>query len=153
MQVGPREYRSAPAATPAATVAAAREEIARLIGGGRFDDAADAYFQVPSEASRRVLEPHDSISLSNWLANHGHPAAALVVYQRHLRDYPLGPYAAEAHLGAGLVQLHAQHQPAAAYQHLVAVFDLDPHPETAQHARAALADIADRQKFRVGRVH
>ena len=75
------------------------------------------------------------------------------MYQRHLRDYPLGPYAAEAHLGAGLVQLHAQHQPAAAYQHLVAVFDCDPHPQTAQHARAALADIAERQKFRVGRPH
>ena len=153
VQAGPREYRRAPAETPAAPIAAAQEEVARLIGGGRFHDAADAYFQVPSERSRRVLEPHDSISLSNWLANHGHPAAALVVYQRHLRDYPLGPYAAEAHLGAGLVQLHAQHQPTAAYQHLVAVFDLDPHPETAQHARDALADIADRQKFRVGRVH
>ena len=126
-----------------------REEVARLAGAGRFDEAADAYFQVPSEASRRVLAPDDSINLSNWLANHGHPAAALVVYQRHLRDYPLGPYAAEAHLGAGLVQLHAQEQPAAAYQHLVAVFDCDPHPETAQHARAALADIAGRQKFRV----
>ena len=150
VQAGPREYRRAPAASPAASVAAVREEIARHISGGRFDDAADAYFQVPSELSRRLLEPYDSISLSQWLANHGHPAAALVVYQRHLRDYPLGPYAAEAHLGAGLVQLHAQHQPTAAYQHLVAVFDLDPHPETAQHARTALADIAARQKFRVG---
>ena len=153
VQAGPREYRRAPAATPAAAIPAVRDEIAHLIGGGRFDDAAAAYFQVPPERSRRVLGPHDSISLSNWLANHGHPAAALVVYQRHLRDYPLGPYAAEAHLGAGLVQLRARQQPTAAYQHLVAVFDLDPHPETAQHARAALADIAVRQKFRVGRAH
>ena len=123
------------------------------MGGGRFDEAADVYFRVPSESSRRVLAADESIALSNWLANHGHAQAALVVYQRHLRDYPLGPYAAEAHLGAGLVQLHARQQPTAAYQHLMAVFDLDPHPETAKHARAALADIAARQKFRVGGVH
>ena len=113
VQAGPREYHRAPAAAsaPAASGASVREEVGRLIGGGSFDKAADAYFQIPSELSRRALAPHDSITLSNWLANHGHPAAALVVYQRHLRDYPLGPYAAEAHLGAGLVQLHAE-QPA-----------------------------------------
>ena len=150
VRVGPQEYRRAPAGVAADSVAAAREKIAHLMSGGRYDEAADAYFRVPSELSRRALAADDSITLSNWLANHGHPGAALVVYQRHLRDYPLGPYAAEAHLGAGLVQLHAQRQPAAAYQHLVAVFDCDPHPETAQHARAALADIASRQKFRVG---
>ena len=153
VHTGPREYRRTPAPKETASIDAVREKVARLVGSDRFDEAAEAYFQVPSELSRRVLAPHDSISLSNWLANHGHPAAALVVYQRHLRDYPLGPYAAEAHLGAGLVQLHAQHQPTAAYQHLVAVFDLDPHPETARHARAALVDIADRQKFRLGSPH
>ncbi len=151
VQAGPKGYRRAPA--PAASGASVREEVARLMGGGRFDEAADVYFRVPSESSRRVLAADESIALSNWLANHGHAQAALVVYQRHLRDYPLGPYAAEAHLGAGLVQLHARQQPTAAYQHLMAVFDLDPHPETAKHARAALADIAARQKFRVGGVH
>ncbi len=87
VQAGPREYRRAPAPGASGTaVASVREEIARLMSGGRYDEAADAYFQVPSEASRRALAPDDSISLSNWLANHGHPAAALVGYQRHLRD-------------------------------------------------------------------
>ena len=111
------------------------------------------YFQLTSELSRKALTSVHSITLSNWLANHGHPDAALVVYQRHLRDFPAGPYMAEAHLGAGLIQLHARNQPTAAYQHLVTVLDLEPHPETARHARAALEDIAGRQKFPVGRVH
>ena len=97
--------------------------------------------------------PGDSINFGRWLANNGHPDAALVVYQRHLRDYPLGPYAAEAHLGAGLVQLHARNQPTAAYQHLVAVLDADPHPDTEGYARRALLEIAARQKFRPPGVH
>ena len=124
-----------------------------VVAADRFDDAAEEYFRLTPERSRRALSPVHSIALSNWLANHGHPDASLIVYQRHLRDYPMGPYAAEAHLGAGLVQLHARTQPTAAYQHLVAVFDLDPHPETERHARNALADIARRQKFQVGGVH
>ena len=87
------------------------------------------------------------------LANHQHPDAALIVYQRHLRDYPLGPYSAEAHLGAGLVQLYARDQPTAAYQHLVMVLDAEPHPDTEAHARSALAEIASRQKLQVKSVH
>ena len=147
----PPEY--APGSVSATPAASAKEAVARLVAANRLDDAADEYFQLTPELSRRALSPVHSIALSNWLANHRHPDAALVVYQRHLRDYPMGPYAAEAHLGAGLVQLHALNQPTAAYQHLVAVFDLDPHPETERHARSALADIAGRQKFQVGRVH
>ena len=64
------------------------------------------------------------------------------------RDDPVGELAAEAHLGAGLVQLRALGQPTAAYQHLVEVFDLDPEPDTAAYARQALAEIAALQKFR-----
>ena len=96
-----------------------------------------------------MLGPDHSIALANWLAQNGHPQAALVVYQRHLRDYPLSPSAAEAHLGAGVVQLHALGQATAAYQHLVEVLDLDPSPETAMLAREALATITGRQKLQV----
>ena len=66
-----------------------------------------------------------------------------------MRDYPVGPLAAEAHLGAGLVQLNALGQSTAAYQHLVEVFDLNPEPDTANCARQALAEIAAQQKFKV----
>ena len=121
----------------------------RLVSEDRFRDAATAYFRLTSEQARRLLTPEHSIALGNWLAAHDHPEAALVLYQRHLRDYPLGPLDAEAHLGAGLVQLNALRQPTAAYQHLVEVFDLDPDTETETRARQALTDIAARQKFRV----
>ena len=127
--------------------------IRQLVAAGEYEEAAPAYFGLSSARTARLLMPEDSIRFGRWLANNGHPDAALVVYQRHLRDYPLGPYAAEAHLGAGLVQLHSRHQPTAAYQHLVAVLDANPHPDTEAYARRALADIADLQKFRVGGVH
>ena len=125
------------------------EVVAALVAQGRFQDGAPSYFRLPAEQTRRLLPPDDSIALADWLASNGHPEAALAVYQRHLRDYPAGPLAAEAHLGAGMVQLNALDQPTAAYQHLVEVLDLDPEPDTAAYARRALTEIAARQKFKV----
>ena len=127
--------------------------VRQLIAAGEHGRAAAEYFRLSAARTVRLLMPGDSINFGRWLANNGHPDAALVVYQRHLRDYPLGPYAAEAHLGAGLVQLHARNQPTAAYQHLVAVLDADPHPDTEGYARRALLEIAARQKFRPPGVH
>ncbi len=127
------------------------EAIARAIGEERFEDAAHQYFRLPSEASRKVLSPHDSLRLAFWLAHHGHARAALAVYQRHLRDYPLGPGAAEAHAGAGLVQLNALGQSTAAYQHFMEALDHDPAPATEQVVRQAMAEIVARQKYNVGR--
>jgi len=127
--------------------------IRQRIVEGSYEAAAPDYFQLSSARTIRLLMPEDSIQFANWLANNQHPDAALIVYQRHLRDYPLGPYSAEAHLGAGLVQLYARNQPTAAYQHLVMVLDAEPHPDTESHARSALDEIASRQKFQVGSVH
>ena len=141
----PREYRRASVAPTASTPSS----IAELVVERRFADAAPAYFGLQSDQTRRILSPGASISFGDWLARNDHPKAALVVYQRHLRDYPLGPMAAEAHLGAGLVQLQALGQAAPAYQHLVEVLDHDPSPETRAVARQALDEIASRQKFRV----
>jgi hypothetical protein len=42
-------------------------------------------------------------------------------------------------------------QPTPAYQHFLDALDLDPSPETAARARAALETIAARQKFQVRR--
>lgn len=123
----------------------------QAIGARDFPAAASAYFALPSEATRRVLSSRDSLALGEWLAAHGHPDAALVVFRRHLRDYPSGPEAAAAHLGLGLVQLEHQGQAASAYQHFLDALDLDPDPETARRAQAALAHIAGLQKYRLGR--
>ena len=141
----PREYRRASVAPTASTPSS----IAELVVERRFADAAPAYFGLRSDQTRRILSPGASISFGDWLARNEHPKAALVVYQRHLRDYPIGPMAAEAHLGAGLVQLQALGQAAPAYQHLVEVLDHDPSSETRAVARQALDEIASRQKFRV----
>ena len=147
----PAEYEPAaprPDAEPAAPVVDADPSSTRgirlLIAAGEHEAAAAAYFRLSPARTERLLMPRDSIEFGRWLANHDHADAALVVYQRHLRDYPLGPYLAEAHLGAGLVQLYARNRPAAAYQHLMSVLDTDPHPETEAYARRALVDIAKR---------
>jgi membrane associated rhomboid family serine protease len=143
----PREYRAPRRRVPEA---AAREASALddLIAQGRLAEAARRYFSPEDAVARRALAPASSLRLAQWLAHAGHPDAALTVYRRHLRDHPAGPGLAEAHLGAGLVQLHALHQVAPAYQHLLDALDLDPAPEVAARARAALDEIASMQKLR-----
>ena len=138
----PVEYRAFPGAGPASA-----EEVKAALRGGDLAAAAKAYFALPPEATRRLLGPEESLAVADWLAEVGHLEAALTLYRRHLRDYPVGPGAAEAHLGAGLVLLRSGDQAAAAYQHLLDALDLDPGPETAERARAALEEIAERQKY------
>jgi membrane associated rhomboid family serine protease len=145
----PSEYRDFPRASGTSPRDALQEALRR----GDMGKAAELYFELPAEETRRVLSPDDSIALANWLAKNGHPRAALTLYQRHLRDYPRGPGAAEAHTYAGLLQLHAFREPTAGYQHLVEALDYDPPPELETMIRRGLAEIAARQKFQVPRVH
>jgi membrane associated rhomboid family serine protease len=145
----PSEYRDFPRASGATPRGALQESLRR----GELDKAAELYFELPSEETRRLLSPDDSIALANWLVKNGHSRAALTLYQRHLRDYPTGPGVAEAHAYAGLLQLHALREPTAAYQHLVEALDYDPSPELESMIRRGLGDIAARQKFQVPRLH
>jgi len=146
VEARPAEY--ARAAGPAPVGRAGLHE---AIDAGRYRDAAAQYFALAGRDTRRVLDPNDSLALADWLRQSGHPEAALVVYRRHLRDYPSGPGLAEAHLGAGLVQLEALGEGTAAYQHFLDALDADPSPRVAAEARVALQAIAARQKFQVGR--
>ena len=123
--------------------------LAALLKEGDFEAAARRYVSLSSSETRRLLNEHDSLLLGTWMASKGHPHAALVLFQRHVRDYPIGPTAAEAHVGAGLLQLRAFGQPTAAYQHLVEALGLDPNAETAQRARQGLDQIAALKKFRL----
>jgi membrane associated rhomboid family serine protease len=140
----PSEYRQENVA-PASRTATA---IAQALSRGETADAARAYFALPPDATRRILDPAASLELGRWLAANGHPQAALVVFRRHVRDYPAGPDAADAHLGAGLVQFESLGQVAPAYEHFLDALDLDPSPDTAARARSALARIAAMQKYR-----
>lgn len=129
-----------------------REEIAAALATSDFEKAAEIYFGLSADETRRLLAPDESIALGNWLARNGHARPALTLYQRHLRDYPKGPGAAEAHAYAGLIQLHAFNEPTAAYQHLVEALDYDPPPEIDSLIRNGLAQIQERQKSRAPRL-
>lgn len=135
-------------ALPRDTAASALQH---LIEAGRLAEAARAYFSLTERAARAALGPIELVALADWLRRNGHADAALVAYRRRLRDYPPGPDTAGAHLGAGLVELEHNGQPAQAYQHLRAALAADPTPAVARQARAAIAVIAALQKRRVGR--
>jgi membrane associated rhomboid family serine protease len=124
---------------------------ASAMAQGEMASAASAYFALPPDQTRKALPPDDSLAMGDWLAANGHAQAALVVYRRHLRDYPSHATAAAAHVGAGLVQLGQLGQVAPAYQHFLEALDLNPDPETAARARAALSQIAALQKYNIGR--
>jgi len=140
-------YDTAPGPEP---VRADMPDVAAALAEDDYETAARLYFALPADATRRALSPRDALALAGWLAHHGHGRAALVVYQRLLRDYPIGREAADAHVGAALVLLQSFNQPTAAYQHLVEALDLNPDPPTERTAREALAAIAARQKFQMG---
>lgn len=144
-QIGrrPESYRVPPVIRSPAPA----DAIARAISEGDFAGASRQYFALNAAASRRALRPEHSLALGDWLARDGHADAALAVYRRHLRDYPTGPGAAEAHLGAGTVQLELLGQVAPAYQHFLDALELAPSDEVAARARAGLATIAERQKY------
>ena len=123
--------------------------LAALIEEGDYEEAARRYFASSTGETNRLLSERHSLLLGHWMAAKGYARAALVLFQRHLRDYPIGPGAADAHVGAGLLQLRSFSQPTAAYQHLVEALGLDPSPETDALARQGLAQIAALQKFRL----
>ena len=145
----PAEYRDAEVEVESAP--APVEALRRALASGRYAEAASLYFGLDASTTRRVLAPADLLALADWLRDNGHARAALVAYQRFLRDYPNGPGAAEAHLGAGLVQLRFLGQMTPAYQHFLDALDLDPSPDTAAQARAALEAITAHQKLQFGR--
>ena len=145
----PEEYRARRA--PAAEAPPIGKKVSAAIRENNFGQAAKLYFELPSKATRGFLKPVDSIALGNWLAQNGHAQAALIVYQRHLRDYPAGQGAAEAHAYAGLLQLHVFREPTAAYQHLMDALDLKPSPDIESLVREGLNEIAAAQKSQARR--
>lgn len=146
----PHEYRQTVSVAKESAVRPA-DLIARALARGDFPEAAETYFALDPDETRRILTPEDSLLLAEWLQRNGHHRAALIVYRRHLRDYPRGPGTAEAHVGAGMVLLMSLGQATPAYQHFLDALDLDPAPEIAARARAGLDAIAAAQKFQVGR--
>jgi membrane associated rhomboid family serine protease len=143
----PAEYaaREIPAAESDSPAVSVQRELAH----GRIEAAARLYFALSPQASRGLLPPADLLGLAEGLRERGHMQAALVAYRRLLRDYPGAAATADAHLGAGLVQMNAFGQLTSAYQHFLDALDADPSPDTAARARAAIAAIESNQKLHV----
>jgi membrane associated rhomboid family serine protease len=138
----PREYRA-----EAREVSGPDSLIARALQAGDMATAARAYFAMPSHQAQGALTPEQSLALGAWLAENGHAQAAVTVYQRHVRQHPHGPGAAEAHVAAGAALLGHLNQPALAYQHFADALQERPAPQVAAAARAGMAAIASMQKF------
>jgi membrane associated rhomboid family serine protease len=133
----PREYPAASLGRPET----ARAPVRGLLAEGRYAEAAEAYFALPAESTRRLLEPEESLRLGEWLEESGYADAALVVYNRLLRDHRSGPNAAEALYRAGMTRLRMPGQETVAYQHFLDALDLDPPAELAARLHEALALI------------
>ncbi len=146
LQIKPQEFQDQ---TRPIVPRAPAGSLAALIEEGDFEEAARRYVGLSTGETRRLLGEEHSMQLGNWMAAKGHPHAALALFQRHLRDYPIGNTAAAAHVGAGLLQLRSFGQPTAAYQHLVEALGMNPSPETEAKARQGLAQIAAIQKFKL----
>lgn len=142
-----------PDLAPATTADMANDSIAAALDSGHYLEAARLYFTLPVPQTRGALTAPQSLSLADWLARNGHAEAALVVYRRHLRDHHNGHGVAEAHLGAGLIQLQTLGQSVPAYQHFLDALDAHPSPTVATAARAGIAAIESQQKFRFGAEH
>jgi len=108
----------------------------------RDDDREAALQQVVGLAGRDVAEltPAECVRLADWLRRAEHPIAASNLLRRCAATHAASPGLAPVYLALGLDRLR-QGQPAAAYQHLLSVFDFDPDPATAARARAALDRI------------
>lgn len=87
--------------------------------------------------SLSTLEPSEVATIASWLDDLGYPAAAVRILRQYLHDHPKSQDLARIYLTLGLLRLR-QGQQAAAYQHLLNVFDHDPDEQTAQLAREAL---------------
>lgn len=120
--------------------AAYPSHFAALIDEGRMTEAAQVYF-AGAEGDGLEPDPEDALALGRWLAENGHPTAALTVFRRVIKSVPQGPNAAWAHVGAGLVQMDDLDRPTAAYQHFLDALDLDSGGEAARIARAGIIEI------------
>jgi len=129
------------------------DTIGAMIDSGRMEEAAEAYFALPTRATRGALAAEQSLRLAKWLADHGHAQAALIAARRHIRDFPRGPGLDVAHVLAGQILLDELQQPTAAYQHFLDALEHNPSPQVASAARHGLGAIDALQKRQIGRLH
>lgn len=126
-----------------------KDLLSRALQDGRLGSAAAAYFRLSRNEARNLISPEDLLRLGDFLREEKQADGALFLYQRLLADYPKAGIRDQAHLGAGLVQFYGRRQPTAAYQHFLAVLDLDPSPEAGIRARQEISRIQHLQKLQI----
>lgn len=115
------------------------EGLSRAIEAGRKDEALSA-LQGLRTRDLGGLDPAHCAILSAWVQDAGHPAVAARMLRRCLSTQSGSGELARVYLALGLLRLD-QGQQAAAYQHLLSVFDHDPDPATRTRASQALDRI------------
>jgi hypothetical protein len=129
------------------------DAVAKAIEDGRFREAAEAYFALPSYDARGALSPDEAVALGSWLRANGHADAALDLLQRVMSDAARQPGIGEVAALAGLILLQDARDAPAAYQYLVTALELGASPQTQAAVRRALQTIDALQKRSVGRPH
>lgn len=114
----------------------------QAMDAGRWDLAAELYFDLPQSQTRRALDGAWKVRLGEALLAHKHPRAALALFQRALADHPVGSHRPQAHLGAAGVLMTALNNPTGAYQHLYAALEENPTAQEAALARSRLTELA-----------
>ncbi len=137
-----KDVRRRPAGAAPAGAGGAARAIRAAMEEGRWEVAAEWFFNTPHAHTRGALSPWEKIALGRALEEHDHPRGALAAYQRALADHPAGPGRAAAHLGAARVLMGPMRNPTGAYQHLYAALEEDPTPDEIAMARALLTDLA-----------
>lgn len=120
------------------------ESFGDMVRHGQMHRALHLYTHL-SARERTQLDPVDIFTLADLLGQRGYAPAGLAVLQQLIASEPAAPILAATHLRVGQLQLALQRYPAA-YQHFLAVLDLDPQSEAAQVARQGLYEIEARSR-------
>lgn len=100
---------------------------------------ADYLHMTPGQ--REQVHVEDVFTLADDLTDSRHFDDALAVLQRFIATHPYSEDLARAHLRAGFIQWRGLHRPTAAYQHFLAVLDLNPSADVAEVARRSVREL------------
>jgi len=119
-------------------------QLAAHLARGDIVGALSSYMSMQAPGVHQSIEPEQPLRLAAGLQDHGHPRAALAVYQRLLTEHPSPVVRAAAHLGAARVLVDELGMPVEAYQHIARALDLDPSPSLKREAEAMLDKLQRR---------
>ena len=115
-----------------------------------WDDLVSAWGKLSSQEMASI-DDWEWLEAADGLTEDNRFETALGILQRFIATRYHSSLLALAHLRAGLIQLRGLHRYPAAYQHLLAVLDLEPPVDVAQTARAALEESKSTDEKRPGR--